>query len=824
MSQQTTITPLLPAICASLAKHPRLVLEAPPGSGKTTGVPPALLDAPWLAGQKILMLEPRRIAARSAAGYMAAQMGEDVGATVGYRIRNERRVSALTRIEVVTEGILTRMLQDDPTLEGIGALLFDEFHERHLHAELGLALALDVQGSLRPDLRIVLMSATLDGERLAQWLDAPRIVSAGRAFAVAIEHFATRREERLSATVRRAVAHALDRHPGDLLVFLPGAREIAFAAHALSGLEAASGSDLRIVPLHGELPVAQQATALARDAGGARRVVLATNVAESSVTLPGVRVVIDSGLAREPRLDPGSGFSRLATVNIAQDSATQRAGRAGREEDGWCYRLWPASTRLAPARRAEIEQVELSGFALELAAWGSDRVRFLTPPPAGALASARDLLARLGLTDSQARITVRGRRALSLGTTPRLAAMMLAAETDAQRTLAADLAALIEARDPLRDAGDDLPARWRALSAQRHARSGPFARVEESARAMRTRLAVRAKPEGDAGAHEIGLALAYAFPDRIARVHPDDPQRMQLANGRSARLDEGSVWRGETWLVISDLSDATGDARVRQAAPLSETDLRRVFAARLAQHDRVEWDDARACLVAERLEVFDAIVLARSPLPRPAPEACAAALAEAVARRGLSLLPWSDHVEQWRTRVECLRAWFPQDDWPDFSDTALLAAREHWLLPLLHGKTRLDAVDSQALGEALRNLLGYERQRRLDVLAPRQLRLPSGRDSALHYVAEQPPVLACKLQELFGLGDTPRVADGRVAVSLHLLSPAGRPLQITQDLRGFWDRTWPEVRREMQGRYPRHPWPEDPWTATATHRTKPRRG
>jgi ATP-dependent helicase HrpB len=470
---QFPIDPLLPRIRDSLAAHPRLVLEAPPGAGKTTRVPPALLDADWLQGRRIVMLEPRRVAARAAASFMARGFGEEVGATVGYRIRFERRMSAATRIEVVTEGILTRMLQDDPMLEGVGALLFDEFHERHLSADLGLALALDVQAQVRPDLRIVVMSATLDGERLAAFLDAPRLSSEGRAFPVEIAHVPARRDEAPHHQARRAVAQALERHPGDVLVFLPGRREIARVREAL----AAVAPDLpahELLELHGDLPVEQQARVLQPSPAALRRVVLATNVAESSVTLPGVRVVVDSGLAREPRFDPNSGFTRLDAVAVSQASADQRAGRAGRTAPGWALRLWPQSLRLEPQRRPEIAQVDLAGLALELAAWGSDALRFPDPPAAGALAAARALLAALGaLADGT--ITPLGRRMLALGTHPRLAALLLAAASPAEQALACDLAALLEARDPLRARSDALAERWQALAAWRAGRCPPDA-------------------------------------------------------------------------------------------------------------------------------------------------------------------------------------------------------------------------------------------------------------------------------------------------------------------------------------------------------------
>ena len=915
------IAPLLPRIRASLAVHPRLVLEAPPGAGKTTQVPLALLDADWLAGRRIVMLEPRRVAARAAAAFMARQLGEDVGGTVGYRIRFENRVSARTRIEVVTEGILTRMLQDDPELGGnapgaIGALLFDEFHERHLAGDLGLALALDVQAGLREDLRIVVMSATLDGAQLAGFLDAPRLSSDGRGFPVEVAHFPARRgfaqahgprqapgnrDEPLELHARRAIEHALATHPGDVLAFLPGRREIertaALLCPASGGREggvrgerstgpleptdarqadparsarAASGAARHLLPegeddagievlqLHGELPVEQQSRVLQPAADGRRRVVLATNVAESSVTLPGVRVVVDSGLAREPRFDPNSGFSRLDVVAVSQASADQRAGRAGRVAEGWAYRLWPASQRLEPQRRPEIAQVELAGLALELAAWGSDALRFVDPPPPGALAAARDLLRRLDALDATNAITPPGRRMLALGTHPRLAAMLLAARDAPAAALACDLAALIEARDPLRSApglprDDALATRWQALAAMRAGRSpvdahrGALAAIDAAAKQWRRRLRIDAAPPAHAPAHALGDLLAHAFPDRIARRHPGEPLRYALANGRMARLADDSRLLGEPWLVAADLRfERAGDARVLRAAPVDEASLRRDFGERFVEEDAVRWDPQRRALVSQRERRFDGIVLDARPAGRVDPARAAQALTDAVAELGLDALPWGEALAQWRARVRSLRAWLPDLGLPDLSDAALLAAREAWLRPAFAGKARLDALGEDELAAALKGWVEYgdhassgtgsgtspaprgRLRQRIDALAPVRIAVPSGLARRIDYgyddAADAPvdPVLAVKLQELFGLADTPRIADGRVPLTLHLLSPAGRPLQVTRDLRGFWERTYPEVRKEMKGRYPRHPWPEDPWRATATHRAKPR--
>lgn len=823
------IDPLLPQIRDSLAAHPRLVLEAPPGAGKTTRVPPALLDAPWLQGQRIVMLEPRRVAARAAAMFMARERGEPVGETVGYRIRFENKVSARTRIEVVTEGILTRMIQDDPMLDGVGALLFDEFHERHLAADLGLALALDVQAQVRDDLRIVVMSATLDGERLAGFLDAPRLSSEGRAFPVAIEHFPGRRDEAPEHQARRAVTQALATHPGDVLVFLPGRREIARAASALGDCSA------EVLALHGDLPVEQQSRVLQPATDGQRRVVLATNVAESSVTLPGVRVVVDAGLAREPRYDPNSGFARLDVVAIAQASADQRAGRAGRVAEGWAYRLWPQSQRLEPQRRPEIAQVELASLALELAAWGDAELRFVDAPPPGALAAARDLLERLGALDGGA-ITPLGRRMLSLGTHPRLAAMLLAPDDAAEAALACDLAALVEARDPLRTRSDALAERWQALAAFRQGRGGAdasrpaLAAIDQAAKQWRRRLRIDTLPPSSAPAHALGDLLLHAYPDRIARQHPSDPLRYALANGRIARLFDDSALYGEPWLVVSELRDDVREARILRAAPLDEARLRREFPRRFVQEDRVLWDAEKRGIAAVRESRFDRIVLDSRPLARPDPARYADALVDAVRQLGLDALPWTEGLRQWRARVRSLRRWMPElaDALPDLSDAHLLDTLDTWLRPALSGKTRLDALDESALAEALKSGVDWATRQRIDALAPTRIAVPSGLERAITYswdeAADAPlePVLAVKLQELFGLADSPRIADGRHVLTLHLLSPGGKPLQITRDLRGFWDRTYPEVKKEMKGRYPRHPWPDDPWTAQATHRAKPR--
>ncbi|HEY4293824.1 ATP-dependent helicase HrpB [Luteibacter sp.] len=828
------ISPLLPEIVASLAGRPRLVLEAPPGAGKTTQVPLALLDAPWLAGGRIVMLEPRRIAARAAASFMARQIGEEVGETVGYRIRFESRVGPRTRIEVVTEGILGRMIQDDPTLEGVGAILFDEFHERHLAGDLGAALALDVQASVRPGLRLLVMSATLDGERIARWLDAPRLSSPGRSFPVRIEHPPARTQETSEQHLVRTVQLALRETDGDVLAFLPGRREIERAR----GLLERGMGEVDVVPLHGDLSLAEQQLALAPAERGVRRVVLATNVAESSVTLPGIRAVVDTGLAREPRFDPPSGFSRLETVAISQASADQRAGRAGRVAEGIAYRLWPQSRRLESSRGAEIEHAELSGLALELAGWGSEELPWLDKPPQGALGQARDLLRRLGAIDETFAITKLGREMLVLGASPRLAAAALRAPAS-HRALVADLLALVEARSPLRgEQGrtDDFRQRVAALhlwrdGGARAARTGSadvgaLAAIEKVAAGWRRRLGVRSGASGVPDSHAVGDLLVHAFPDRVARRDDAQPLRYQLANGRGARLHEASALHGEPWLIMLDLRLDARDSLVFAAVPFDPAVLERDHAGRFVVERVVRWDESRQ--IAEGFEErrFDALVMARRQVPLTDDDAIQVLLA-AIRARGIDALPWSEQARRLRARIGALRAWRPELGLPDVGDEALLRDLDAWLSPHLSGKRRLEALQAAELSQALSSMLDYDQRRALDTHAPEDLKVPSGMSRRLDYGtrdddAGAPPVLAVKLQELFGLADTPRVGDGRVPVMLHLLSPAGRPIQVTQDLAGFWDRTYPEVKKELKGRYPKHPWPDDPWTATATHRAKPR--
>lgn len=823
---------LLPELCRTLATHTRLVLEAPPGAGKTTQVPLALLAQPWLADGKILLLEPRRIAARAAAEFMAAQLNEVVGETVGYRIRFETKVSALTRIEVVTEGILTRLLQSDPELLGVAAILFDEFHERHLHGDLGVALALEVQGSLRPDLRLLVMSATLDGERIARWLDAPRLSSAGRSYPVRIDYPPAKAQEDWSFHLKRVLVQALAETEADVLVFLPGKREIERACDVLSVLT--SENALTLVPLHGELSLTEQHLALRPAEAHARRIVLATNVAESSVTLPGIRAVIDLGQAREPRFDAQSGFMRLETVAISQASADQRAGRAGRIAAGVCYRLWPQSQRLDPARIPEINQVELSTLALELAAWGASTLNWLDAPPSGAMAQGRELLVLLGALDEGACLTLLGRDMLALGTHPRLAAAVLRASS-AERALVCDLLALIEARSPLRGENgrsDDFRRRWQALDAWRHegaraarslgADSGALAALDQASSSWRRRLGLRERGKSRVDELTLGNLLLHAFPDRVALQDLDNPHRYTLSNGRGARLHQNSALYGEKWLVAVDLRFDQRDSLILAAAPFDPALLQRDFSHRFVHERIARFNRATRTIEVYEEQRFSALVLARKSGVRVDAQEATQLLVAGVRELGLEALPWSEHARNLRLRIDFLRTWCPELGLPEVSDTTLLATLDQWLAPYLHGKTRLSSLCAEELGNALSSMLDFNARRQLDEYAPETLRVPSGMQRKLQYTADQPPVLAVKLQELFGLADTPRIAKGRVAVVLHLLSPAQRPIQVTQDLKSFWERTYPEVKKELKGRYPRHAWPDDPWSAKPTARAKPR--
>ena len=824
---------VLSELARALALGRGAVLTAPPGSGKTTLVPLALLGEPWLAGRTILVSEPRRLAARAAAGRMAEILGEPVGETVGYRVRFDQRVSARTRVEVLTEGVLLRRLQGDPALEGVGLVMLDEAHERSLLLDLALTLALDVRAGLREDLRLLVASATLDAGAVAGVLGgAPVLAGGGRAFPVEVSHLPRELSRGVPDLVADAVRRVLAAHPGDVLAFLPGGGEIRATAERLGDLR-----EVAVLPLYGDLPAEAQDRVL-RPVAHRRRVVLATPIAETSLTIEGVRVVVDSGLARRPRFDPATGLTRLETVRVSRASADQRAGRAGRLGPGIAYRLWTESVHrgLLAFNPPEILEADLAPLALELAQWGvadPGALRWLDPPPAGAFAQARELLAGLGALDAAGRITAAGRRMAGLPLQPRLARMLVDAEREGLGPLAADIAALLSERDVLRasgpgrtsDLGDRLEAlhRWRS-----NGEAGARALGADPAACARVDRAARQVVPDVGGARSVaaGRLLALAYPDRIARRQGTDGARYRLASGRGARLPEADPLGREEYLVAASLEAGTGDGRIFLAAALAPETLAEVTAGRREVREVVEWDDREGAVIARAEERLGALLLSTRPLPQPDPDRVAHALLEGVRRRGLAVLPWTDAARELQARVLSLRGWRPGESWPDLSDGRLLATLDEWLGPHLRGVTRLDHLGRVDLAGALRGTLhaalGGNWQRRLDEAAPTHVTVPSGARRRLAYGPGEPPVLAVKLQEMFGLGETPRVCGGEVPVTLHLLSPAGRSLQVTRDLRGFWERTYPEVRRELRGRYPKHPWPEDPWRATPTARTRPR--
>ncbi|MCL6689365.1 ATP-dependent helicase HrpB [Pseudomonas sp. R3.Fl] len=833
------IDAILPSLRQALGERHEAVLEAPPGAGKTTRVPLALLDEPWLAGQGILMLEPRRLAARAAAERLAAELGEKVGETVGYRIRLDSKVGPKTRIEVVTEGILTRRLQDDPALEGVGLVIFDEFHERSLDADLALALTLNGRELLRDTpLKVLVMSATLEGERLSALLgEAPVVRSEGRMFPVELRWGRPWQVgEFVEPRVVQTVLQALADEPGSLLVFLPGQAEIRRVAEQLG--EALAGRDeVLLCPLHGELELSAQRAAIEPAPAGKRKVVLATNIAETSLTIDGVRVVVDAGLARVPRFDPGSGMTRLETQRISRASATQRAGRAGRLEPGVCYRLWSEAQheQLPAYGTAEILQADLAGLALQLGRWGvaPEELAWLDVPPVAAYAQARELLARLGALNDSGALNAHGQAMAELPAHPRIAHLLLRGQALGLGSLACDVAALLGERDILRGAGADLHERTALLageSAGNRASRGAVQRAKQLARQFRGYL--RGKPSEAVADPDhprwLGALLAFAYPDRVARQRREGGGEYRLANGRAAQFGEPDALMKEPWLVVADLGSRQGqrEERIYLAAALDAALFDSVLAEQVRVHDELDWDEREGVLRAERQRKVGELVLSREALLGLDAEARSRALLGLVRRKGLELLPWTPELRQWQARVNLLRRLDlegkGESEWPDVSDAALLASLEDWLLPYLGKVSRLAHFANLELPGILHGLLPWPLPQRLDELAPRTLQVPSGSSIRLDY-SEFPPVLAVRLQELFGLADTPRIAGGRLAVKLHLLSPAQRPVQVTQDLANFWRSTYAEVKKDLKGRYPKHYWPDDPLIAEPTARAKPRK-
>ena len=835
------IEDVLPELRQALGERTQAVLQAPPGAGKTTRVPLALLGEEWLGGGKIIMLEPRRLAARAAAKRMSDMLGEEVGQTVGYRVRMDTQVTSATRIEVVTEGVLTRFIQDDPGLEGVAAVIFDEYHERSLQADLGLALTLQSQKLLREDLRLLVMSATLDAEPVAALLDAAAIVkSEGRMYPVETHYLPHHRDERVEDLATQYTLRAVDEEEGSILVFLPGAGEIRRTAERLRERNLPRNVD--VFPLYGNLSHKEQDRAVAPSPEGQRKIVLATPIAETSLTIEGIRVVVDSGLMREPRFDPSSGMTRLETVRISHASADQRRGRAGRLGPGVCYRLWTQRTHqhLPAFNDPEIVQADLAPLALELARWGvrdPAQLRWLDPPPADTFAQAQELLHRLGALDDERRITDHGRAMAEVPLHPRLAHMVLQAQTLELGGLAGELAALLSERDIFKGRGGlpdaDLRLRLEALHAVRDGdRPDPVTRqgfvvdhgacryVLRVARHWRRRLNL---PTGDpANVDAAGLLLGFAYPDRLAQRLPGQEDRFRLRNGRIAALSHTQLLSGSDYLVAAHVDERRQEGRIFLGAPISATDLETYFGDHIDIVEDVRWDAQAERVVAEERRELGALTLEQRTFHDPDPTAVQEALLQGIREEGLRVLRWSKKSRQLQERLVFLHRQVPEE-WQDASEEALLEDLDDWLGPHVYGMRRLSEVQQLSTTELLLGLIDYGQRQQLDELAPTHYEVPSGSRRPIDYSDPEAPVLAVRLQEMFGQTTTPRIAGGRVPLTLHLLSPAQRPVQVTQDLENFWAETYFDVRKDLRGRYSKHYWPEDPLTATPTNRAKPRR-
>ena len=812
------IDAVLDDLSRTLEAHNAAVLVAPPGAGKTTRVPLALLDAPWAKDKKIIVLEPRRIAARASADRMAKSLGERTGETVGYRVRFGSKISRATRIEVVTEGIFTRQILDDPELSGVAAILFDEFHERSLDADKGLALARDAQTGLREDLRILVMSATLDGARVARLLGhAPVVESEGRAFPVETRYLGRKADAPVERQMADAIASALRADSGSVLAFLPGAAEIRRTQNFLS--ERVQDASIEIVPLFGALDAAVQDRAIAPAPKGMRKVVLATSIAETSLTIEGVRIVVDSGLARVPRYEPDIGLTRLETVRASRAAVDQRRGRAGRTEPGVCYRLWdePQTTSLAPYTQPEILSADLSSLVLDLAQWGvSDpaALSFLDPPPQPAWKEAKSLLEELNALDAGGRITAEGKSLRALALPPRLARMIVDSHRAGAGEAAAEIAAIITERGL---GGDSVDLEYRRDQFRRD-RSPRAASARDLARRWASQVAASEKA-GRQDDLSTGLMLAYAFPDRLARNRGNGS--FVLANGRGAAIEQTSSLARAPYIAIGEMTGTAASGRILLAAQITENEIERHFAEHIATVDEISFDRGAMALRARRKRALHAITLSEATLTVSPSEHTARILADGLIAAGLDRLPWSKAARQWRDRVMFLRR-AEGDSWPDLSDDGLIARRDDWLVPALYDKIALKDISPGDLSDALMALLPWEMRARLDREAPTHFEAPTGSVLAIDYEAEQGPTIAVRLQELFGLNTHPSIAAGKVPLVLELLSPAQRPVQVTRDLPGFWRGSYAAVRSDLRGRYPRHPWPDDPANALPTRRAKPR--
>lgn len=837
LSHALPIQAILPEVCASLSQASNLVVQAPPGSGKTTVLPLALLDESWSQQGRIIVLEPRRLAARMAAKRMADLLGEAVGETVGYRVRLDSKVGPKTRIELNTDGVFLRRLQRDPELKGVAAVLFDECHERGLDSDASLALCLEAQAALRPDLRLVAMSATLDAAPFAKLMgDCAVVTGAGQSYPVETRWRAVSPQIRLDAAVAGVVQDALLETEGDLLVFLPGVAEIRRVETLLA--EARLPASISVQPLYGDLPGAQQDEALRPSPAGRRKVVLSTSIAESSLTIEGVRVVVDSGYMRQPRFSPSTGMAKLETVRVSQASADQRRGRAGRLGPGICYRLWAEAAHggLPKFTAPEIAVTDLTPLALDLAVWGvrdAKALPWLDPPPDAAMGYAQELLRELEAIDAAGAVTAHGKAMAELPLHPRLAHMVIRGHAQGLGGLSCALAALLGERDIARvprGALRDTDLRWRLeiVAGESERYSAPHGlHVDMNAVKQIRKLASDWRRQIKASPHQgpvddAGLLVALAYPDRVAKKRGGGGSFL-LSNGRGARLDPLDALSREDYLAIAEVDGAQADARVFLAAPIDEAGIEAQFAPLIETRDAVEWDERSSAVLARRQRRFGALVLREKPLPDPPAEAIRGALLEAIAKRGLDVLPWSAGLRQWQARVALLRLHLPTAAaWPDMSDAALTARLAEWLGPYLDGIVKLSQLAGIDLHAALTHQLDYAQQKVLDAEAPTHWRVPSGSTIPLDYTQGDVPVLAVRLQEMFGYADTPAIAGGRVKLVLHLLSPARRPLQVTSDLAGFWQSSYRAVRAEMRGQYPKHDWPEDPLAATPTARAKPR--
>ena len=815
---------ILSELKEKLAQHAVVILQAPPGAGKSTVLPLHLLSEDWLQSKKMIMLEPRRLAAKSVAERMADLQSEKAGDTIGYRVRFDSKVSSQTRIEVVTEGILTRMIQSDNSLEEVGLLIFDEFHERSLQADLALALSLQVQQVLRSDLRILIMSATLDGENLSSLLNhAPIVASVGRQFPVELKYLQQDSDSPVAKQMAVAIRKALREEQGDVLAFLPGAGEISRTQQLLEE----EGVDAKIHPLFGDLPFRQQQEAIVPRTDGKRKIVLTTSIAETSLTIEGIKIVIDSGVSRVPRFDPRSGLTRLETVRVTKDAADQRAGRAGRLSNGVCYRLWTEgiNRNLIAQRKPEILEADLASLILELSQWGIKNVNeltWITPPPAGAVNQARELLQQLDALDESGGITSRGKEMLRLPTHPRLAHLLLSPLEKKSIALATDVAALLEERDPLgKETGADMALRIETLRKWRDgqkvfAERNVLERIEKLASNWRRILKteVENKIVSDS---EIGKLLIAAYPERIAQQQGSHSERYKLSNGRMAKLPDHDPLTREKWLCVAQLDGGGKEGKIFMAAAVHEDDL----FAMAREQEVVKWDEEREMVTGLLEHRVGNLALQSKPSKKVNEAQRIRIIISTIRQQGLKMMGWDETQEQWQDRVLSLKTWRPNEGWPDVSEEGLLNTLEEWLSPYLTSiskKSELERLDKHSI---LAGILPWELQSKLDILAPKHIAVPTGSQIKVHYFADgQSPVIEVRLQEMFGLLETPTINEGRTKVLLHLLSPGYKPVQVTQDLKSFWQTTYHEVRKELRMRYPRHHWPEDPWTAEAVRGVK----